>query len=663
VRPPYPGDQVTSAGWRHPSVVWPAAILVAGLVLATAISGALSRVLVFAGALVVFVLPGVFLAGRWFSGYERHATGAALGYLLSSLIASLFYHVGILSPARLGLASLALSLVIAISFGRPQVSFRKASSGTRSWLTATLALAMCLVAVPFLRVAEETTEGAAYRAYFSADLMTHLSVVAELQKGDSPPQNPFYAGQTLGYQWLFFLFPALVGKWIGNQQALLLTDLSVCCLFAALAFSAANRLAARPSLAFGAVGIGLAAASYEGLAVLVRAAWVGEPLGSFRDVNVDAFSRWFFELTSLDGLHRSFLYTPQHLYSYALLMVLVLLLLNGESRGVANSLAAGALLGGMAGISIVTAIIVGPWLALGRILAGGERKALLRDLLITGVVALGCLAWFFELGYFEEAGGELVLRFPRLAEIPALVLLEAGPLFLLGLPFLAERHALPVGGLAGIALMATLFMDIGSAPGVWMAWRAGSILLIALMLMVAVTIRKMRPALLVVVLLPATLTCVLDIFNAQDVTNRDLSRGEFRWTTVVHPSDEDVLAWIRAHTAPEAIVQWDIRAREPGEWALIPALAERRMAVGFPIFLLDNRKYRARERRLRPIFVSSDPDEAYRLATEAGIDYLVIGSREVTVRGERVRKFWEAPERFREVYANRVATVFEVMGS
>jgi len=663
VRPPYPGDQVTSAGWRHPSVVWPAAILVAGLLLATAISGALSRVLIFAAALVVFVLPGVFLAGRWFSGYERHATGAALGYLLSSLIASLFYHVGILSPARLGLASLALSLVIAISFGRPQVSFRKASWETRSWLTATLALAMCLVAVPFLRVAEETAEGAAYRAYFSADLMTHLSVVAELQKGDSPPQNPFYAGQTLGYQWLFFLFPALVGKWIGNQQALLLTDLSVCCLFAALAFSAANRLAARPSLAFGAVGIGLAAASYEGLAVLVRAAWVGEPLGSFRDVNVDAFSRWFFELTSLDGLHRSFLYTPQHLYSYALLMVLVLLLLNGESRGVANSLAAGALLGGMAGISIVTAIIVGPWLALGRILAGGERKALLRDLLITGVVALGCLAWFFELGYFEEAGGELVLRFPRLAEIPALVLLEAGPLFLLGLPALAARHALPWGGLAGIALIATLFMDIGSAPGVWMAWRAGSILLIALMLMVAVTIRKMRPALLAVVLLPATLTCGLDIFNAQDVTNRDLSRGEFRWTTVVHPSDEDVLAWIRAHTAPEAIVQWDIRAREPGEWALIPALAERRMAVGFPIFLLDNRKYRARERRLRPIFVSSDPDEAYRLATEAGIDYLVIGSREVTVRGERVRKFWEAPERFREVYANRVATVFEVMGS
>ncbi|MGH9463270.1 MAG: hypothetical protein ACRD1X_18855, partial [Vicinamibacteria bacterium] len=196
-----------------------------------------------------------------------------------------------------------------------------------------------------------------------------------------------------------------------------------------------------------------------------------------------------------------------------------------------------------------------------------------------------------------------------------------------------------------------------------LAWRAGSVLLIALMLMIAPTLRKIRPAVLLVILLPATLTCALDLFNAQDVTNRELSRGEFRWTTVVDPSDEDALVWIRAHTPPDAIVQWDVRAREPGEWALIPALAERRLAVGFPIFLLDNRRYRVLERRLRPIFVSSDAEEAHRLAREAGIDYLIIGSREVTLRGEGVRKLWEAPEFFREVYANRQATVFQVLGS
>jgi hypothetical protein len=559
--------------------------------------------------------------------------------------------------------SFGLTAVVVFSFREWKRSSPAIPPETRFWLTATLALALGLVAVPFLKVGEVTPEGYAYRAYFSADLMTHLSVTAELQKGDFPPQNPFYAGQPLGYQWLFFLFPALLGTWIGNQQALLLTYLAGSCLFAALAFAAANRLASRPSQAFGAVGIGLAAASYEGLAVLFRAIWVGEPLRSFKDVNVDAFSRWFFELTSLDGLHRSMLYTPQHLFSYSLLLVLILVLSRAETWRAAHSVAAGFLLGGMAGMSIVTAMIVGPWLVLCRILSSGEIKTLLRNLFIIGAIAIGCLAWYFSLGFFGDAGGELALRLPRLADVPAILLLEAGPLFVLGLPAFAERHALRLGWLAGIAFLATLFLDIGSAPGVWLAWRAGSVLLVGLMLLVALALEKTRPAVLLVVLLPATLTCALDLFNAQDVTNRELSRGEFRWTTVVHPSDADALAWIRTHTAHDAIVQWDVRASEPGEWALIPALAERRLAVGFPIFLLDNRKYRARERRLRPVFVSSDAEEAHRLAREAGIDYLIIGSREVTVRGEGVRKLWEAPEFFREVYANRQATVFQVLGS
>ncbi len=87
------------------------------------------------------------------------------------------------------------------------------------------------------------------------------------------------------------------------------------------------------------------------------------------------------------------------------------------------------------------------------------------------------------------------------------------------------------------------------------------------------------------------------------------------------------------------------------------------MAVGFPIFLLDNRKYRKRERQLRPIFVSRDPVRAHELALEAGIDYLVIGTREVAVRGELVRKLWEAPELFREVYSNDGATIFQVTRS
>ena len=86
------------------------------------------------------------------------------------------------------------------------------------------------------------------------------------------------------------------------------------------------------------------------------------------------------------------------------------------------------------------------------------------------------------------------------------------------------------------------------------------------------------------------------------------------------------------------------------------------MAVGFPIFLLDLQKYRVRERRhVRPIFNSGDAVEAHRLALELGIDYLVIGARELRVRGERVRPLFEAEDRFRVVFESGPTTVLEVL--
>jgi hypothetical protein len=86
------------------------------------------------------------------------------------------------------------------------------------------------------------------------------------------------------------------------------------------------------------------------------------------------------------------------------------------------------------------------------------------------------------------------------------------------------------------------------------------------------------------------------------------------------------------------------------------------MAVGSPIFLLDLRKYRVRERReVRPIFTSGDPEEAYRLATGLGIDYLFLGARELSTRGERLRKLFESRKLFETVYANPGVTILAVI--
>ena len=597
------------------------------------------------------------LARRWFRGYEAWLVGLALGFLGSSVAASVLYRFELASPASVLVASALLS-VLAIAF---QGDRRGGDTGL-AWVVpmwpmwATLAFAALIVAVPFSRVGVSIADGVAYRAYFSADLMTHLSVVAELQKGEFPFTNPFYVGAGLGYYWLFFVFPATFGFLVTNQGALLVVYVASGFLFSGLLFATARRLELSPPRACVAAIIVIGAVGYEGVIALVRALVRVEP---WTDVNVDALSRWVFELISLDGLHRSLLYSPQHLFSYSLLLTLILLLVRGEPKDVPGALLFGVLLGGMAGTSIVSAMLAGPWL----VLVLWRRRAelpFLTTAFVATATSLVFLAWYVVLGFFSDAGAALTVRMPRALELPSILMIDAGALSVLALLRWRRRRPFDVElvMLAALALVAVLFFDLRGYEGVWMAWRAGSVLLVALGLVAIRDLRWMHAA----IVGPAILTIALDVHNASDVTNRRPSPGGFPWTTVVSADEHDALTWIRDQTPIDAIVQWDVRARELGEWALVPALGERRMAVGFPIFLLDLQKYRVRERRhVRPIFNSGDIIEAHRLARELGIDYLVIGAQELRVRGERVRPLFEAEDRFRVVFESGRTTVLEVL--
>jgi hypothetical protein len=564
--------------------------------------------------------------------------------------------LALLTPLTLLGASGALFVVAWwISRFFPRAPAREVSPGHRIWLAAALFLPLVLVAWPFLKVGAFVGDGYAYRAYFSADLMTHLSVVSEIQKGSYPLENPFFAGERLSYYWLFFSFPAAIGAWTSNQAALLSLSLASGILFAGLLFVAATAL--------GATAVSILAVSYEGVLALARAALGYEP---WTQTNLDAFSRWVQSLVSLDGLHRSILYTPQHLFSYSLLVILIVLLARVETWDRKTALLAGVLLGGMAGTSIVTAMLAGPWLLLVIGLRSGSLRRFVELSIWTPVPALVLLGWYVVLGFFGDAGGALALRWPRVLELPAVLFVESGALFLLlllrtgGSRF--ERRDLELAALSALALAAVLFLDIEGYEGVWMAWRAGSVLLVTLSLLAAPALGGRLRLAHAAVLLPALATSALDVFNAQDVTNRSLSPGEFRWTTVVSSDEREAFDWIRRETPKTAVVQWDVRARELGEWALLPALGERRMAVGSPIFLLDLGKYRIRERRhVRPIFGIASAEEAHRLARQMKIDYLLIGARELQVRREGIRKLFESKVFFRPVFTKGSVTVLEVL--
>jgi hypothetical protein len=644
------------------------AFLGAALGLAFALSAILFRsplkAGLFAASLAVFVAPGIPLARLWFSGFEAVLAGCALGFFLSSLAGCLLVGLEHLTPLTLLLASGAL-FVVAWWFSRSfsGAPARDPSPGHGIWLAFALSLPIVLVAAPFVKVGAFVGDGYAYRAYFSADLMTHLSVVSEIQKGSYPLENPFFAGERLSYYWLFFVFPAALGASTSNQAALLSLYLASGILFAGLLFVAVRALGLPPSRSFLVTAVSILAVSYEGVLALGRTAFGFEP---WTQTNVDAFSRWVLGLVSLDGLQRSILYTPQHLFSYSLLVLLIVLLARGELRDRKTAVLAGALLGGMAGTSIVTAMLAGPWLLLVIGLRSGSLRRFVELSIWTAAPALALLAWYVVLGFFGDAGGAIAFRRPRALELPAVLLLESGALVLLLLLRIRtvrlERRDFELAGLSAVSLAAVLFLDVQGYEGVWMAWRAGSVLLVTLALLAAPALGGRLRLAHAFVLLPALATAALDVFNAQDVTNRSLSPGEFRWTTVVSGDEWEALEWIRKTTPAAAVVQWDVRARELGEWALLPAIAERRMAVGSPIFLLDLGKYRVRERRhVRPIFGMASAEEAHRLARRMKIDYLLIGARELQVRREGIRKLFESKVFFRPVFTKGSVTVLEVL--
>ncbi|HEY7817726.1 MAG TPA: hypothetical protein VIG29_05880, partial [Vicinamibacteria bacterium] len=620
-----------------------AAVIALAFALSMALFGSALPAVLYAISLVVFAAPGIPLARRWFEGPLAILAGAALGYLASSLLAMALFRFGLLRPIPV------LAAAAALYAASSSIAPRRAADPER-WLAAALLVPLLLVALPFLKVGASVEDGVAFRAYFSADLMTHLSVVAELQKGVYPPQNPFYAGETLPYYWLFFVQPAAFGASGANQPVLLTLYLASGMLFAGLLFCAARTLGLAPPRAFLATAVLLTAVSYEGLFAAV----------DFRNFNVDAYGRWALELTSLDGLHRSLLYTPQHLFSYSLLVVLLVLLHRGEPSTRSGAALLGLLLGGMAGASIVTALLAGPWTIAVLFFRRASFRGFLESSLLVTIPALLLLGIYVAFGFFGAAGGALLLRAPQPLEIASVLLLDCGALLLLTL--LRVRSSLPrfdreLLALAGLALLAVLFLDVKGYEGVWMAWRAGSVLLVGLgFLAMPALAGAIRPV-HALVILPALATTALDLVNAQDLRNRELSAGGFRWTTVVSRDEWEGLLWLRSSTPKEAVAQYDVRAREPGDWALLPAIAERRMAVGSPIFLLDPRRYRARERRdLRPIFASGDPEDAHRRARALGIDYLFLGPPELQTRGERVRSLFESPDLFPKVFSNRAVT-------
>ena len=109
-------------------------------------------------------------------------------------------------------------------------------------------LVLVTVGPVFAKVGAATPQGLAYRAYFTADLFAHMSVVAELAHRHIPLLNPYLPTETLPYYWACFSLPAVFSGLrpdLGFDRGILQTDLALALVLVVVWYTAARALGPR----------------------------------------------------------------------------------------------------------------------------------------------------------------------------------------------------------------------------------------------------------------------------------------------------------------------------------------------------------------------------------------------------------------------------------
>ncbi len=625
------------------------AIGLAAVIVAHGAAGLL-YVLIFALAAV----PGLPLGFTLFGSRQPAGwiAGALLGYVLTSF--AIWVPIAVGRPSRAAFAlvwlvTLAVSYSLARRRDAPMVALPDWSGGASTALGGILLLTLAVAVPPFARVGERDAQGnVAYRAYFTADFVWHTALTAELGKFSSPPRNPYLASQPIHYYWTYFLIPAAVSE-TGPapvrdvQTCLKVNALVTGVLLMSSVFMLAWAATGRPAAVAAAVALVLLAGSFEGTYEIQRLWSRGEPLSRLKDINIDAITAWHFEGLRIDGLPRCLWYVPQHSMAYSLgLIALTAVLAAGATTTMAAIVIQGIALAGAVALNPfvggIFAFVWGVAVLIDAVRRPGAIAAVARHVAAIVPVALA-LAWCIGSRMVEGAGGALDFGFhgaARHAPITTLFL-SLGPVLIPAIAALAAvrrdtiRAAAPSIALALTAL-ALLFLVRLSVDQAWVGFRAGQMVLVALPPLLAMGLstawtrrglRAVTGAAFAALFLLGLPTTVIDAYNAQDVTNHDAGPG-FRWTVVLDPAQQQALTWIRRTTPRDAVVQMEPVSRDRESWSLIPTFAERRMAGGLPISLMNVPEYQATSARIEEMFATASPAEASAIAHALHIDYIYV---------------------------------------
>jgi hypothetical protein len=629
-------------------------------------------------------VPGLPLGFALFG--SNHAAGwiagAILGYALTALAIWMPIAAHVPSATAFVMAWTGVSALTWFAGRRLTPSALTLPAWTASVSTAlcaVLVLTLAVAAPPLAHVGRVDSDGNRYyRAYFTADFVWHTALTSEIGKFSMPPRNPYLGRQPIHYYWTYYLLPAAVSQ-TGPAQV---RDVQLCLKINALmtglllmsaVFLGAWTAAPGAIAAVVATALALVATSAEGIFETWRLWSRGVPLAELRNWNIDAVTAWPpFAGHRIDGLQRCLWYVPQHSMAYALGIIalvaagsgpsssLVPIALSGIALGC--SVAFNPLVGGIFAAAYGMAIAVQAW---------RQPVVVVRHALAAMPVLLA-IGWCVSNQMVEGAGGFLQFGFLGASRHQPIVtlLLSLGPILAAGAAGLLLSGPSPLGPampfaiLSAIALFLMYFVRL-SVDQAWMAFRAGQMMIVGLAALAARFVAKnadpaRRPIAAVIVLLALVSgapTTIIDEYNAQDTTNLAMGPG-FPWTIVVTPQQQQAYAWIRQNTPPNAVVQMDARSRDRATWSNIPSFAERRMAGGLPISLLNVPEYAERSDRIKTMYATKNPDEAANIARSLRIDYVYVD--EVERRAYRDGICFDASPAFEKTFEAPPVAIYRV---
>jgi hypothetical protein len=667
------------------------ALAVVALLVSFSAVAPLMSALGLAGVLVWFAVPGVVLGWRLYGSWATALLpGPAWGYVFSSLALLGLWAAGIRSFGWLMLAPLA-----ALAVMWPAGALRRNLSAplfTRRDLGAMALITLCVLAIlarPYARIGAELPEGRAYRAYFTADFVWAMAVVAEISKGDMPPRNPYYLNDDLRYYWLPHLVAgaehSAARRGLSVEQILKVNDLVTALFFAGFFYFFVRHFVERPMAAGLAIAFVLFCSSFQG----IERIWVhwrdGIPFAALRGVNINAVTNWFGNGgMKVDGLHRLLLYQPQHQVAYLLGASAVLLVHQARDRGrPLLMLLAGTFVGASLLFSSFSAlmlvIMVGVYEGWS-LLRARQWKAVVPCAVAAAIPLAAALLLTIVLHYVDTAGGELVkvgvnpLATHRMVWV---IFMGFGPVViaaLLGTALAIERRV--IGRFTALWMMLAVcglfyfFVDLPDHQN-GVGWHAGKLAFIALTPLCGFALQEIwarggvvqlvSTSAIAIIALVALPTVLIDIYNTQDVWNRAPGPG-FRWTVLLSPQEIEGVEWLKRETPLRARVQVDPWVRGRDTWAYVPAFAERRMSAGIPISMIPLAKYEKASEHIRKIYRSTSAAAANELARDVCVDYLVIGPPERAEYPGLQPLLDQSPHLFFPVFRNDALAVYAVSG-